>query len=330
MTVSWANPLWLIPLLGLPPLYWWLARGRGPAVPLPSVDVAVLQRTRNARDLIPRLPLILRMIALAAILVALAGPRTAGGVVNDPHVGIPVVVAIDLSSSMLAQDFLPRNRLEVAKETVADFIDGRSGDPIGIVAFAGEAITVAPVTTFRSVVRSAVAALQVGLLEDGTAIGDGLAIAVNRLRDQPGRDRVIVLMSDGESNRGTIDAVDAARAAATFGIRVFTIGVGSDGVARVPVERSGSGLVYAEAEVGLDEALLSTIAEATGGRYFRATNAGALREIYREIDALVATPVENRRRVLFREWFLIPLLVAAGALAIEWLLRGSRWGAVPE
>jgi Ca-activated chloride channel family protein len=145
----------------------------------------------------------------------------------------------------------------------------------------------------------------------------------------PGRERVVVLMSDGESNRGEIDPVDAARAAEALGVRVFTIGVGSEGVARVPVERAEGNLVYAELQVGLDEALLEEIATMTGGLYFRATNPAALREIYTEIDRLVATPIEDRRRVLFDEWYLPLLVLAGGALVLEWMLRGSRWGAVP-
>ena len=327
VSLSWGYPLWLAALLALPLYLWWVVRRGSVAVPIPAAG-EISPATAFTR-IVPQLPLALRALTLACIVLALARPLTPGEVIVDPRAGIPVVVAIDISSSMLAEDFRPRDRLQVAKETVAAFVEGRSSDPIGIVAFAGEAITVAPVTTYRRVVLNALRGLEVGLLEDGTAIGDGLAIAVNRLSNLPGRERVVVLMSDGESNRGEIDPVDAARAAAALGVRVFTIGVGSEGVARVPVERAEGNLVYAELQVGLDEALLEEIATMTGGLYFRATNPAALREIYAEIDRLVATPIEDRRRVLFDEWYLPLLVLAGGALALEWMLRGSRWGAVP-
>lgn len=327
MSVSFAQPLWLAALALLPLYVWWLLRSPTAAVPLPAT--ASLARPRGLTRWLPHLPLVLRVLTLACVIVALARPRTAGEVTEDPRSGIPVVVAIDISSSMLAEDFRPRDRLQVAKQTIARFVEGRSHDPIGIVAFAAEAITVAPVTTYRPVVLSALDGLEVGLLEDGTAIGDGLAIAVNRLRSLPGRDRVVVLMSDGESNRGEIDPLDAAAAAQAFGVRVFTIGVGSESVARVPVERVDGQTVYAELPVGLDETLLQQIAEMTGGLYFRATNPAALQRIYEQIDRMVATPIEDRRRVLFAEWYLPLLLLAGLALAAEWGLRGSRWGLVP-
>lgn len=327
MNISFAEPLWLVALALLPAYFWWVARVPSAAVPLPAAGS--LARSRGVARWLPHLPLVLRVLALSCIIVALARPRTPGEVTEDPRAGIPVVVAIDISSSMLAEDFRPRDRLQVAKQTVARFVEGRRDDPIGIVAFAAEAITVAPVTSYRPVVLSALEGLEVGLLEDGTAIGDGLAIAVNRLRSLPGRDRVVVLMSDGESNRGEIDPLDAAAAAQAFGVRVFTIGVGSESVARVPVERVDGQTVYAELPVGLDETLLQEVAQMTGGLYFRATNPAALQRIYEQIDRMVATPLEERRRVLFDEWYLPLLLLAGLTLAVEWLLRGSRWGRVP-
>lgn len=326
INLSWGEPVWLVGLLLVPAYIWWMRQGRVGALPLPSVGRITAASSRSR--VLAFLPLALRALVLALLVVALARPRTPGQVIEDATAGVPIVLAIDISSSMLAEDFQPRDRLEVAKQTVASFIEG-SSDPIGIVAFAGEAITVAPVTTYRPVLLNALRGLEVGLLEDGTAIGDGLAIAVNRLRSLSAEDRVVVLMSDGESNRGEIAPREAAAAAAALGVRVFTIGVGSESVARVPVERVDGNVVYAELQVGLDEELLRDIAAMTEGRYFRATNPAALREIYEEIDRMVATPIEERRRVLFNEWYL-PVLLAAGlALAAEWLLRGSRWGAVP-
>ena len=324
MSIDWAAPLWLLALLALPALGWWLERDGAPAMPMPGVDSL---RARGAA-LLGRLPTALRLLVLALILLALARPRTPAGTLILPGDGVPVVVAIDLSSSMLAQDFAPRDRLTVARETVARFVEGRPDDPVGIVAFAAEAITVAPVTRYHAVVLDAVRRLQVGLLPDGTAIGDGLAVAINRVRGLPGRERVVVLMSDGENNRGAVDPLEAASAAARFDVRVFTIGVGSGAPARIPISRDGQ-VAMGEIEAGLDEALLQEIAAVTGGAYFRATDPGALRAIYLEIDRLTATPLDERRRVRFREWYPLLLLAAGALLAVEWLLRGSRWGALP-
>jgi Ca-activated chloride channel homolog len=326
MSLEWGAPLWLV-LLPLVPAYLYLLHRRpGGAVAYPRA--AALGRAGRATRWIGAAPEVLRGVTLCALIVALARPRTPGATVEERGEGVPIVIALDISSSMLAEDFRPRNRLTVAKQNVARFLSGRD-DPIGLVAFAAEAITIVPITTYDPVVTSALGALQVGLLEDGTAIGDGLAIAVNRLRRVPARSRAIILMSDGESNRGDIDPITAARAAATYGIRVYTIGVGSEGVARVPVRREATGIRYAELPVGIDESLLREIAAVTDGTYFRATDPRALAEVYARIDRLVKDPVESRRRVLFTEWYLLLLGLAAAGLVGEWAVRGSRWGVVP-
>lgn len=324
--LQWGEPLWLLLLPLLPVFAWWLiTRGRA-ALPLPSS--ARLAQPSSAVQMLAWLPLALRVLTLTLIVLALARPRTAGAVLDDPAFGVPIVVAVDLSSSMLAEDIPPTNRLHAAKEVLSEFIGARESEPIGLVAFASEAITVAPVTTYRPVLLNALQGLEVGLLPDGTAIGEGLAIAVNRVRDLPARERVVVLMSDGENNRGVIDPREAAAAAATLGIRVFTIGVGAEGASRVPTAR-GDDVVYAELQVGLDETLLRDIADATGGLYFRATDRTGLRAIYAEIDQMVSTPLDQRGRQLYDEWYLPLLLLAGMALAAEWLLRGSRWGVLP-
>jgi Ca-activated chloride channel homolog len=328
MTVEWGAPLWLL-LLPVAALYLYLAR-RGKGAALDHPRAGALRAAGSGRRAVALLPDALRALTLLALVVALARPRTPGAIVEERGEGIPIVVALDVSSSMLAEDFAPRNRLTVAKQNVARFISGREGDPIGLVAFAAEAITLVPITRYDAVLTSALRNLQVGLLEDGTAIGDGLAVAVNRLRRVPGRSRVVILMSDGESNRGEVDPVAAARAAATFGIRVYTIGVGSEGVARVPVAREAGGVRYAELPVGLDETLLREIAQITGGTYFRATDPRALADVYARLDALVRDPVETRRRVRYDEWYLLLLGVAGLALVGEWAVRGSRWGVVPS
>jgi Ca-activated chloride channel family protein len=320
----WALAL-LLPLLAY---LLWLRRTRPAAIPLPGAS-ALANPGRRAARWWARVPELARVLALALLVVALARPRTGASVTESRAEGIAIVVAMDVSSSMLAEDFRPANRLEVAKRTTARFVAGRRADRIGLVAFAGEALTQVPTTTDYSLLISALQALEPGALRDGTAIGMGLATATNRLRQVEGASKVVILLSDGENNRGEIDPRDAARAAAALGVRVFTIGVGSHGMARVPVARTASGLRYAYLPVRIDEPLLTEIATSTGGRYFRATDTETLRRIYAEIDRMVKTPVSVRRYTRHTELYLPFLLAGAALLALEWLVRGSRRGVGP-
>ncbi|HUE95626.1 MAG TPA: VWA domain-containing protein [Longimicrobiaceae bacterium] len=326
MTLEWALPQ-ALPLLLVVPLYLLVARSRRVSMPLPRVTN--IREAGHATKFIGHFPAAARAAALIALVLAIAGPSSAGAVIEERREGIPIVLAIDISSSMLAQDFLPRDRLEVAKATIARFVESRAADPIGVVAFAGEALTLVPTTMHRPVLLSALESLRVGLLEDGTAIGDGLAIGVNRLRRDEVGSSVIVLLSDGENNRGAIDPLAAADAAAALGVQVFTVGVGSEGVARVPIGSAPAGFRYAELPVGLDEDLLREIATRTGGAYFRATDPAALDRIYGEIDRLVPSVVETTRHVERTEWAAFLLILAGVLVAGEWAVRGSRWGAIP-
>jgi Ca-activated chloride channel family protein len=212
-----------------------------------------------------------------------------------------------------------------------EFVQGRRFDRIGLVAFAGEALTQVPITIDYPVIYRALEDLQAGTaqLEDGTAIGTAIATAANRLRRAPGESRVMILMTDGENNRGEIDPVTAAQAAAAYDIKVYTIGVGTDGVAPIPVATSPMGLQYATLQVHIDEELLTEIADLTNGRYFRATNETALDSIYDRIDELEKSEVDVRRYVEYTPHYLPFLLLAGLALAGEWTLRASRWGRVP-
>jgi Ca-activated chloride channel family protein len=229
---------------------------------------------------------------------------------------------------MLAQDFQPQNRLEVAKDVVKRFIAARKSDRIGVVAFAAEALTQVPLTTDYPVVNAAVDNLAAGQLEDGTAIGTAIATAANRLRDAPGRSRVMILLTDGENNRGSIDPRTAAKAAAVFGIKIYTVGVGTEGMAPVPVGRGLFGLRYENRLVRIDEPLLSDIAKTTGGRYFRARDAAALERIYEEINQLEREPVRTRSYVRYTELFRWPLYLATLLLIVE-LLLAARRGPLP-
>jgi Ca-activated chloride channel family protein len=306
--------LWLLLLLPL----WWLWRRRRRKDAIVFSRTSVLASGPSTGSWIPKAIFLLRNLALASLIVALARPRSGAHVETQTSEGINIVLAIDLSSSMLALDFRPANRIEVAKQKVKQFISRRSSDRIGVVAFAGEALTQVPLTTDYPVVMQAVSNLQAGQLEDGTAIGTAIATAANRLRDAPGKSRVMIILTDGVNNRGAVDPLTAAKAAAAYGIKIYGIGVGSVGMAPVPVGRNAAGgLNYQYQPVEIDEALLTNIARMTGGRYFRARDAAALQNIYAYIDQMERAPVHSSTVVRYRELFRWPLLLGILALFSE-------------
>jgi Ca-activated chloride channel homolog len=309
-------------LLVLP--IWWLWRRRRSEDAIVFSRTEVLARGPKAGRGIARFIFILRNIAIASVIIALARPRSGAHVENISSSGINIVLSLDLSSSMLAQDFRPNNRLEVAKARAKQFVRARESDRIGVVAFAGEALTQVPLTTDQPVILQSIDNLQAGQLEDGTALGLGIATAANRLRDAPGKSRVMIVVTDGVNNRGDIDPLSAAKAAAVYGIKIYGIGVGTEGVAPVPVGRDVFGLRFENQPVKIDEALLRQIASLTGGRYFRARDGAALGQIYAQIDALERAPVETRTRVSYTELYRIALGIALAALLLELALTAWK------
>ena len=314
---------WVLLLLLLLPAWWLWRRRRRPAAIVFS-RVSVLANGPRAGRGIARALLVARNLVLVGLIIALARPRSAGRAEQSTTEGINIVITFDISSSMLAEDFQPQNRLEVARDKVKQFIAMRSSDRIGVVAFSGEALTQVPLTTDYPVVMAAVDNLQPGQLEDGTAIGTAIATAANRLRDAPGNSRVVVLLTDGVNNRGSIDPRTAAQAAAAFGVKIYTIGVGTEGMAPVPVGRGVFGLRYENRPVEIDDALLTDVAKRTGGRYFRARDAVALQRITEEIDRLERTPVRTRVYTRYSELYRWPLGIALLALALELSLAAWR------
>jgi Ca-activated chloride channel family protein len=324
--MSFMRP-WLLLLLLALPLWWWRRRRIPPGTKYSDVSfaAAVARPTWWVR-----LPVWLRSLALGAWVVAAAGPKVGGDRVELKKEGIAIVITIDISSSMLAEDFAPSNRLEVAKRQAIAFVRGRQADRIGLVAFAGEALTQVPVTLDYAVVEQAILEMRIGSLEDGTAIGSGLATAVNRLRRAPDKSKVVMLLTDGENNKGLIDPRTAAAAAAAYGIKVYTIGVGTEGEAPIPTGRSlGGGFRYEVLPVRIDEELLTEIAKRTGGRYFRAKDSEALSRIFAEIDQLEKTPVSVTRYTQFDEATRPFLLVGLLALGLELLLNATLVVRVP-
>ena len=313
--INFAHPTFLLLLLLLPLWSWWRRRA-APQRAIPFSRAAVLGLGPQPSLAWVRWLPWMRSLALVGFIVAAAQPRSGARAERVASEGIDIALVVDISSSMLAEDFQPQNRIEVAKEKVKRFVVGRKSDRVGLVAFSGEALTQVPLTTDYPVVLTAIDNLQVGQLEDGTAIGTAIATAANRLRTAPGRSRVMVLLTDGENNRGAIDPRTAAQAAGTFGIRIYAIGVGSEGMA------------YENRPVKIDEALLTEIATNTGGRYFRAKDAQALQSIYEQIDALERSIVEARAYIRYTERFRWPLLFGLAALLGELAVRARR-GVLP-
>ncbi len=315
-------PWWLL-LLALAGGWLWWRRTRRPAAILFS-RVDVLTRGSFRGRWLARVLVTLRLLAITGVCVALARPRAGARAENVSSDGISIILAIDISSSMLAEDFQPLNRLEVAKTRVKEFVLGRTVDQVGIVAFSGEALTQVPLTVDYPVLLAAVDNLQPGQLDDGTAIGTGIITSANRLRDAQGRSKVLILLTDGVNNRGTIDPRTAANAAAALGIRMYTIGVGSEGMAPVPVGRGVFGLRYESRPVEIDEPLLEYIAQISGGKYFRARDGLALQRIYEQIDQLERSPIRAKRYVRFEELYRWPLGIAIAALLLELMLVAWR------
>ncbi len=323
-----ARPLLLLLLLAIP-AWWWLRRRRRTPVVSYS-DAGQFAGPSARRRWLVEMPVGLRSVALGAWIVAAAGPRSGASSTETTSEGIAIVLAVDVSSSMLAEDFVPSNRLDVAKQQSILFVEGRDFDRIGLVAFAGEAVTRVPITVDYEVLAGSIRGLRVGELEDGTAIGTAIATAANRLRRAPGESKVIVLLTDGENTRGALDPRTAAAAAASFGMRIYTVGVGTEGEARMPIGRGVQGQTrYQTLPVRLDEPLLRDIADATGGRYFRATDPEALNRIFRQIDRLEKTPVIVTRYTEFDEAYRVPLLLGVAALALELLMAATVVVRVP-
>lgn len=326
--MNFTRPLLLLLLAALP--LWWWARARRlratPGTPMSDVRAAVVS---NGRAWVARLPVSLRSVCLGAWIVAAAGPRLGTVRTELRTEGISIVLAVDISSSMLAEDFAPQNRLDVARQTAVEFVRARTSDRIGVVAFAGQALTQVPITTDYDILERALLDLRVGLVEDGTAIGTAIATASNRLRRAPGKSRVVVLLTDGVNNRGTVDPRTAAQAAEALGIRIHAIGVGTEGEAPVPTGEGLQGMRYQTLPVEIDEPLLTEIATSTGGRYFRATDRESLRGVFREIDRLEKTPVQQVVYRRFEEAYRWPVALGLLALALEIVVAATFAVRVP-
>jgi len=325
-----ADPEYLALLVVLPPLVYGYARrriGQGGTIrysDVPAVRLADARGTGRLRHLVFGL----RVAALAALTLAFARPQSGVTRENVSSSGIDIVLALDLSTSMLAEDLEP-NRLEAARHAATTFVEGRQSDRIGLVVFAGEAYTQAPLTIDYDVLTTLIAELRVGTIADGTAIGMGLATAVKRLRDSKAKSKVIVLLTDGRNNRGEIEPLTAAQMAHALGVKVYVIGTGTRGTARVPVDDPAFGRRYVTMRVDIDETTLKAVARITGGRYFRATDRASLERIYEEIDQLEKSQVEVEHYTRYGELFPYPLAIGLLLLVTEVVLGGTWLRRIP-
>ncbi len=327
--IEFANPAFFFLFVLIPlSVVWYILKTRRAREPFTMSSLGgFIGSPPSFRQRLNHLPFIFRMLALALGVVILARPQSSSSEQNITSEGIDIVLAMDISGSMTAEDFSP-NRVGAAKAVAKSFVDGRQNDRIGLVIFSGESFSLCPITTDHGVLKSLIDTIQPGMLEDGTAIGDGLETAVARIKDSKSKSKVIILLTDGVNNRGQTSPMDAAGDANLFGIRVYTIGVGKEGYAPMPV-RTPFGKQYQQMKVDLDENMLKGIAKTTGGKYFRAIDNNKLKEIYKEIDALEKTKIEMTEFRKHSEKYFPFALAACALLMCEVLLRYTLLRSLP-
>jgi len=317
--ITFAYP-WVLYFLSIIPLMiaWYIFRGMKVQSSVTYSSINIFKNVpATFRERLRHIPFAVRLIAIGLLIIALARPQSFSSGENVTTEGIDIAMVLDISGSMLAEDFKP-NRLEAAKNVIDNFVEGRTSDRIGLVIFSREAFTQCPLTIDYNVLRNLLLDIRTGMIQDGTAIGNGIANGVNRLKESDAKSRIIILLTDGVNNAGEVDPRSAAEIAKAFGIRIYTIGVGTRGEAPYPVQ-TPFGTRYQMVPVEIDEALLNEIAEITGGQYFRATNNRALAEIYEKIDKLEKTKIEitsyKNASEKYHSWLwggLILLLVELG------------------
>ena len=328
--LTFANPAFFWGLILIPlATVWYILRHKKQEASVRFSDTEGFQSLPKSWKVYGRhLLFALEMAALALLIVAMARPQSSSSSQKSNIEGIDIILAQDISGSMLARDFKP-DRLEASKQVAAEFVEGRPGDRMGLVVFSGESFTQVPLTTDHGVMLNMLSELKSGMIEDGTAIGDGLATAINRLKDSEAVSKVIILLTDGMNNAGSVDPYTAAEMAKLYGVRVYTIGVGSYGTAPFPVQTI-FGIQYQQMKVEIDEKLLQTIANSSGGRYFRATSNQKLDEIYAEIDKLERSKIEVLEFKRLHEEFYPLVAWALALLLLEFLLRRTVFRTISE
>lgn len=315
-------------LLLIPYIVWYILKHKKNNATLQMSDTNIYSDIKKSYKIyLLHAPFILRIIVLSLVILILARPQTTNNWQNSEVEGIDIMLAIDVSTSMLAEDLKP-NRLEAAKDVAAEFISGRPNHNIGITLFAGESFTQCPLTVDHTVLLNLFQSINSGIVEDGTAVGMGIANAVSRLKDSKAKSKVIILLTDGTNNKGDISPLTAADIAKSFGIRVYTIGVGTNGMAPYPLRVAGT-IQYINTPVEIDEKTLTQIAITTNGNYFRATNNSKLKEVYKEIDKLERTKLNVKQYSKRHEEYQWFALIALLFLLLEFYLRNSILKKIP-
>jgi Ca-activated chloride channel family protein len=327
--ITFANPEFLYGLLIIPLLtFWYIYKDSKLKSDILYPSIAVFKTIGpSLKQRLRHIVFFLRMLAFCFLIVCLARPQSSAKGENIYSEGIDIVLLVDVSGSMLAADFSP-NRLEAAKKVASEFIDGRTNDRIGLVIFSAESFTQCPMTMDYTVLKNLLSEIKSGLLEDGTAIGMGIATSVNRLKDSKAKSKVIILLTDGVNNRGAIDPLTATQLAQSYEIRIYTIGVGTIGQAPFPIQ-TPYGIRYQNMPVEIDENMLKQVASMTSGEYFRATNNKALKDIYTNIDQLEKTKIEVKEFRRYTELFYDFLIIALIALLAEIILRNTVYRKLP-
>jgi len=330
MSYSFAYPeFFLLLLLAVPMIVWYVLKQKDANATLQVSGIEGFKKVSGKyKYYLYHLLFILRILTIFFVVVVLARPQSTSRWENVTTEGIDIVLSLDISGSMLAMDFKP-DRLEASKDVAIEFISGRPDDRIGLVVFSGESFTQCPLTTDHAVLINLFKDIRSGMIEDGTAIGLGLANAVNRLKESKAISKVIILLTDGVNNQGEIAPVTAAEIAKTYGIRVYTIGVGTRGMAPYPVPSRFGGTVIQNMEVEIDEDVLKDIAKMTDGKYFRATDNKKLKEIYKEIDKLERSKVDVKKYSKKHEEYLLFAVIAGALLIIEIILRNTIFRGIP-
>ncbi|MBY0471111.1 VWA domain-containing protein [bacterium] len=320
------NNWWVLLLLILIPLLhrWWSRRNRPAKVTFPLTIPARVAKSNHMRWL-----LLLRYTALAFLVVALARPQTSFKQVDRTVNGVDIMLVLDVSASMNIEDLAEKSRLDVAKETMEKFIRGRENDRMGFVVFSGEPLTLAPPTLDYGLLLKSVGEATTGVLKDGTGIGDGLALGVSRLRNSKAKSKIIILLTDGDNNVGQVDPATAGELAAGFGIRVYTIAVGREGRVKMPIRQKGlfgnTITTYQWFDNALNPELLQHISKITGAKFYRVTDAGALEDVFSEIDHLEKTEVRSKEKIKFNDAFKTPLQIGFLLLLLEQILAFGFW-----
>lgn len=320
--ITFAHPYLLLLLLVIPLMVvWYIMRYRKQKPALQFSNISLFKGVHKTfRQRAYPLLFALRMVAIGALIIALARPQSMLSRQEMKVEGIDIVLAMDVSGSMLAEDFKP-NRLEAAKNVASDFIEGRKTDRMGLVVFSGEAFTQVPLTIDHNVLLKQLSSLKSGMIKDGTALGDGLATAINRIKDSEAKSKVIILLTDGINNQGAVDPQSAAEIAALYNIRLYTIGVGTQGLAPYPFRDPFGRVRYQNVPVELDENLLTQMAQSTvDGQYFRATNKKSLQQIFKQIDEMEKSKIDVTQYAQTKDEYLGWLILAALALLAEILL----------